>query len=110
MSPTSYEGFELGDGVAVIVTVGAGDGVAVIVTVGAGDGVAVIVTVGAGDGVAVIVTVGAGDGVELGLILTPLLHTSFLPDLIHLNCSELAICICPSFVQLDPTFGLAIAG
>jgi len=59
-----FEGSNFGVGLGVGVGVGVGDGVGVGVGAGVGAGV--------GDGV--------GDGVET---LTPLLHTSFLPDLIQ---------------------------
>ena len=51
---------------------------------GAGVGVDVGVGVGIGDGVGVGVGAGVGAGVGDGVgTLTPLLHTSFLPDLIQ---------------------------
>ncbi len=50
------------------------------VAVGADVGVDVGVGVGIGEGVGVGVGVGVGEGDET---LTPLLHTSFLPDLIQ---------------------------
>ena len=53
------------------------------VGVGVGEGVGV----GVGEGVGVGVGVGVGEGVGVGVTFTatftPLLHTSFLPDLMH---------------------------
>jgi hypothetical protein len=45
-----------------------------------------------------------------GSIATPLLQTSFLPDLMHVNFAPDAVFVELSFVQMAPTFTAPLAG
>jgi hypothetical protein len=69
--------------------------------VGVGEGVTVGVGVGegVGVGVGVGVAVGVGAGVET---FTPLLHTSFLPDLTQVYFNPLTVDVVPAFLQELP--------
>jgi hypothetical protein len=62
-------------------------------------------------GVSVGVGVGSTDGFGVGLAgtLTPLLHTSFLPDLIHLYLRPFTVEVEFSFVHVAPAFVTAFA-
>ena len=62
------------------------------------------------EGVAVGVAVGVEVGVEVGvgtgfLIVTPLSHTDFVPDLIQVYFLPRCIFVMPFFEQVDPAFG-----
>lgn len=65
-----------------------------------------------GSGVGVDVGEGVGAGVAVGeaaclagLITLPLFQTSFLPDLMHLNCLPPLILVIPTLPQAAPAFG-----
>ena len=84
--------------------------------VGVGVGVAVGVGVGVAVGVGVGVAVGVGVGVgstgftsTLGaaLTVTPLFHTSFVPDLTQENFLPAAVAVIPALVHLAPALGVA---
>jgi len=57
------------------------------------------VGVGVGEGVGVADGVGAGAGT-----FTPLLHTSFLPDLMQVYFNPLTVDVVPAFLQELPCF------
>jgi len=64
--------------------------------------------------VAVGVGVGLGVGVAVGVatftaIFTPLLHTSFFPDLMHVYLNPEEVLVCPCFAHLLPGFTAAVA-
>jgi len=79
-------------------TVGVGVGVGVAI------GVGVVVGVGVGVGVGDAVGVGAGTGVAKA---TPLSHTNFFPDLMHVYFFPADIAVDPALVQLAPALGTA---
>jgi hypothetical protein len=75
-----------------------------------------VVGVGIGVGVACGVGVGVGStGLKTGfrsdfgaaLIVTPLFHTSFLPDLTQVNFLPEAVAVAPALVHLAPALGVA---
>jgi hypothetical protein len=72
------------------------------VGVGVGVDVGVDVGVGVGVGVGDAIGVGVGTGVA---IATPLSHTNFFPDLIHVYFFPADIAVIPTFVQLAPALG-----
>ena len=91
-------------------TTGVGVGVGAEVDVGVGVGVGV----GDGDGEGVGVGVGSnglntglGDGFGAALIVTPLFHTSFVPDLTQVNFFPEAVAEVPTLVHLAPALGVA---
>jgi hypothetical protein len=51
------------------------------------------------------VTVGEGFGAA-ALIATPLFHTSFVPDLTHVNFLPDAVAVDPALVHLAPALGV----
>jgi hypothetical protein len=78
--------------------------------------------VGVGIGVGVACGVGVGVGVDVGstglktgfrsgfgaaFIVTPLFHTSFLPDLTQVNFLPEAVAVAPALVHLAPALGVA---
>jgi len=79
-------------------------GVGVGTGVGVGVGTGVGVGVGVGTGVGVGVGVGVGTGVA---IATPLSHTNFFPDLMHVYFFPADIAVDPALVQLAPALGTA---
>jgi len=85
-----------------VVGVGVGVGVGVAIGVGVDVGVDVGVGVGVGVGDAVGVGVGTGDA-----IATPLSHTNFFPDLIHVYFFPADVAVDPALVQLAPALGVA---
>jgi len=76
----------------VFVSIGVGVGVVV------GEGVTVGVGVGEGVGVGVGVGVAVGVGIGEGTF-TPLLHTSFFPDLMQVYFNPLTVLVVPVFLQ-----------
>ncbi len=66
-----------------------------------GAGVGVGVGVGVRDGDA------GGNGFGAALMVTPLLQTSFFPDLTHVNFLPDAVAVDPAFVHLAPALGAA---
>ena len=79
-------------------------------TIGAGVGVGVGVGVEVGVGVGVEVGVGVADAVGVGTsvaIATPLSHTNFFPDLMHVYFFPADIAVDPALVQLAPALGTA---
>jgi hypothetical protein len=79
-------------------------------TIGAGVGVGVGVGVGNGSGVGVGVGVGVATGDGFGaaaLIVTPLFHTSFFPDLTQVNFFPEAVAVIPALVHFAPALGVA---
>jgi hypothetical protein len=73
-------------------------------------GVGVAVGLGLGVGVGVGSTgfkTGLGDGFGAALIVTPLLHTSFVPDLTQVNFFPEAVAVVPALVHLAPALGVA---
>ena len=111
------EGVGVGVGVEETVGVGVGVGETVGVGVGVGEtvgvGVGVGETVGVGVGVGETVGVGFGVGVSVGFgvgftaTFTPLLQTSFLPDLIQVNLNPLTVEVEFNFVQVPPALAVA---
>lgn len=78
-----------------------------------GVGVGVGVGVGAGAGVGVGsagLKTGLGDGFGAALTATPLLQTSFVPDLIQVNFLPEAVAVAPTFAHLSPVFTAAKDG
>jgi len=77
---------------------------------GVGVGVAVGVEIGDGEGVGVGAT-GLKTGFRVGcgaaLIVTPLFHTTFVPDLMQVNFLPDAVAVEPTFVHLAPALGVA---
>ena len=66
-------------------------------------------TVGVGVGVGEGVGVGVGEGVGTGFeTFTPLLHMSFLPDLIHLYLKLATMIVAFSFEQEEPALTAAL--
>jgi hypothetical protein len=78
--------------------------------VGVGVGVAVGVEMGDGEGVGVGIA-GLKTGFRVGcgaaLIVTPLLHTSFVPDLMHVYFLPDAVEVDPTLAHLAPALGVA---
>ena len=76
--------------------------------VGVDEGFGVAIT----EGVRVGVGLGelAGNGFGAALILTPLFHTSFFPDLTHVNFLPAAVAVAPALVHLAPAFTAAKDG
>ena len=75
-------------------------------------GVGVGVAVGVGVGVAVGVGVGVGSTgftstLGAALTVTPLFHTSFVPDLTQVNFFPAAVAVIPALVHLAPALGVA---
>ena len=63
-----------------------------------------------GFGVGVDVADAVGDGVGFGaatLIVTPLFHTSFVPDLMQVNFFPPAVAVEPALVHFVPALGAA---
>ncbi len=71
-----------------------------------GFGVAVIEDVGVGVGLGEP----AGNGFGTALIVTPLLQTSFFPDLTHVNFLPAAVAVAPALVHLAPALTAAKDG
>jgi hypothetical protein len=89
------------------VGVGVGIGIGVDVGVGVGSGV------GDGEGVGVGsngLNTGLGDGFGAALIVTPLFHTSFVPDLTQVNFFPEAMAVVPALVHFAPAFTAAKVG
>jgi len=82
-------------------------------TTGVGKGVGVDVEVGDASGVGVGVgstglNTGLGDGFgAAALIITPLFHTSFFPDLMQVNFLPDAVAVAPALGHLAPALGVA---
>ena len=86
-------------------------GVGVGVGIGIGVDVGVGVGVGGGDGSGVGVGVATGDGFgAAALIVTPLFHTSFFPDLTQVNFFPEAVAVTPALVHFAPAFTAAKVG
>jgi hypothetical protein len=100
-------GVEVGAGLGV--AEGVGLGVAEGVGLGVAEGVGLGVAEGVGLGVAEGVGLGVAEGVGLGVAatFTPLLQTSFLPDLIHVNLYPLTIDVVFNLVQVPPALAVA---
>jgi hypothetical protein len=69
-----------------------------------------------GDSLGLVVGTGGGDaglktGFEFGFgaafIVTPLFHTSLVPDLMHVNFLPTAVVVAPALLHLAPALGFA---
>jgi len=96
-------GLGVAEGVGLGVAEGVGLGVAEGVELGVAEGVGLGVAEGVGDTTGAGVTVGAG----FAATFTPLLQTSFLPDLIHVNLYPLTIDVVFNLVQVPPALAVA---
>jgi hypothetical protein len=67
------------------------------------------VGVGVADGTGVAAGVGVTTGAGF-LTATPLFHTKFFPDLIHVYLMPAEVLVCPCFVHLVPGFTAALTG
>jgi len=79
------------------------------VGVGVGVGVATGVGVGVGVGSTGLKT-GLRSGFGAALTVTPLFHTSFVPDLTHVYFLPAAVAVAPAFVHLAPALTAAFEG
>ena len=82
-------------------------------TVGVGVGVGATTGVGVGVGVGVAsagLKTGLGDGFGAALTTTPLFHTSFVPDLTHVNFFPPETEVAPTLVHFAPALTAAKEG